>query len=81
MRKINCRELGGACDMEFFGNSFEDVVKQSQEHGMQMFQKKDKLHLNAMEEMKSLMASSDAMEKWMIERQTYFDSLPDEVKE
>jgi hypothetical protein len=31
--------------------------------------------------MKSLMASSDAMEKWMIERQTYFDSLPDEVKE
>ena len=81
MRKITCRELGGACDAEFLGNSFEDVAKQSQEHGMQMFQEKDDLHLKAMEEMQSVMASIDAMEKWIKGRQEYFYSLPDEVNE
>ena len=79
MRKITCRELGGACDAELLGNSFEDVARQSQEHGMQMFQEKDDLHLKAMEEIQSFMASTDAIEKWMKGRQKYFYSLPDEL--
>ena len=78
MKKITCRELGGACDLEFTGDSFEEVGKQSQEHAMQMFKQKDKLHLEAAEKMKALMSSPLAMENWMNEKIEYFLNLPEE---
>jgi predicted small metal-binding protein len=78
MKKISCRELGGACDLEFTGDSFEEVGKQSQEHAIKMFQQKDELHLEAAEKMKALMSSPLAMENWMNEKKEYFLNLPDE---
>ena len=64
MKKITCAELGGACDLSFFAESFEEAAKQSQEHAMQsqehamqMFKQGDKAHLAAAEKMKTLMFS------------------------
>ena len=57
MKKITCGELGGACDLSFFAESFEEAAKQSQEHAMQMFKQGDKAHLAAAEKMKTLMFS------------------------
>jgi hypothetical protein len=42
MKKITFRELGGACDLEFFENSFDEVADQSKKHGMEMPQAKDR---------------------------------------
>jgi len=39
MKKITCKELGGACEQAFLGDSFADVARQSRQHAMEMFAK------------------------------------------
>ena len=77
MKKITCKELGGACEQAFLGDSFADVARQSRQHAMEMFAKNDTDHLNAAERMQALMATPTAMEEWMSEREIYFNNLPD----
>ena len=33
MKSIKCKDLGGACDLEFLGSTFEEVEAQSKQHG------------------------------------------------
>ncbi|MGS0526510.1 hypothetical protein ACU8V7_16330 [Zobellia nedashkovskayae] len=40
MKTMTCKQLGGACDMEFSANTFEEIADLSKNHGMEMFQKK-----------------------------------------
>ena len=42
MKMMRCNELGGACDKEFFGDTFEEIAKQSKEHGIEMINLGDK---------------------------------------
>ena len=77
MKTMTCRQLGGACDLEFRANSFEGIADLSQKHGQEMFQKGDEAHLLAMAEMKTLMQSPDAMSKWMEKKKSEFDALPE----
>ena len=77
MKTMTCKQLGGACDMEFRANSFEEVAEMSKNHGMVMFQKGDEAHLQAMSKMKELMQAFDAMKKWMEEKRREFEALPD----
>lgn len=67
--------LGGACDLEFEGATFEEVAQQSQVHGKEMAAKKDKAHLQAIEKMKELMAHPGAFEQWYAEKKAFFDTL------
>jgi hypothetical protein len=39
MKTMTCKQLGGACDKEFYANSFEEMADLSKKHGMEMFQK------------------------------------------
>jgi hypothetical protein len=78
MKKMTCKQLGGACEMEFRATSFDVIAEMSGKHGMEMFQKGDKAHLQAMGEMKKLMQSPDAMTKWMEDRRKEFEALPEE---
>jgi len=70
MKTLTCNQLGGACNLKFKANTFEEIKKMSQQHGMEMFQKNDAAHLEAMQKMKDLMqsADSDAMQHWMGEK-------------
>jgi hypothetical protein len=77
MKKMTCKQLGGACDMEFFAETFEDISKQSQQHGMEQFQKGDTAHLEAMSQMQSLMQEPKAMEEWMSEMKSLFNQQPE----
>jgi hypothetical protein len=78
MKKMTCKQLGGACDLEFKAETFEEMAKLSQQHGAEMFQKDDEEHLKAMEEMEGLMSDPDAIQKWMDEKRAEFDALPTE---
>lgn len=78
MKTMNCRQLGGACDVTFQANSFEEIAEMSKQHGMEMFQKKDEAHLKAMDEMQELMQKSDAMKDWFESKKNEFDALPDD---
>lgn len=74
MKSMTCEELGGACEMEFHADTFEEMMKLSMEHGKAMFQKADRQHLDAMQEMKA-MRENGMMEEWMDEKREEFDLL------
>ena len=78
MKTMTCNQLGGACDKEFHANTFEEIQEQSKQHGMEMFQKNDKAHLEVMNKMREKIKSSDsdAMQKWLENKRELFDSLP-----
>ena len=75
---MTCRQLGGACDVSFTAESFEEMADLSRTHGMEMFQKGDEAHLKAMDEMSTLMQDPAAMEKWFREKQEAFEALPND---
>ena len=75
---MNCKQLGGACDKEFKANSFEEIAELSKAHGMEMFQKQDKDHLEAMSEIQELMKEPEAMAEWFENKRKEFEELPDD---
>ena len=77
MKIMTCKELGRACDKEFHANSFEDIAEMSKKHGGEMFQKNDKPHLKAMNEMQELMKSPEQMKEWFENKRREFDALPE----
>ena len=78
MKTMTCKQLGGACDKEFHANSFEEMADLSKKHGMEMFQKGDQAHLNAMNEMKELMKTPDAMKSWFDSKRKEFEVLSED---
>lgn len=78
MKKMTCKQLGGACDMEFEAETFADIAKLSQEHGKEMYEKGDKDHIDAMKEMSNLMNDPEAMNSWMEDKRKEFEGLPEE---
>ncbi|HWA35142.1 MAG TPA: DUF1059 domain-containing protein [Cyclobacteriaceae bacterium] len=78
MKKMTCRELGGACDHVFGANSFDEIAKMVSMHARELVQQGDVPHINAMNEMRSNMTSPEAMNQWMDARRKAFNALPDE---
>jgi predicted small metal-binding protein len=74
MKTMTCNQLGGACDAEFSGTSFDELAAQSQQHGKEMFAANDAPHLEAMNKMMELMKSGQ-MDSWMADRKAEFDAL------
>jgi len=77
MKKMTCRELGGACDLEFRAETFEEMMELSKAHGMEMFQTGDALHLEAIQKAMMLMQDPEAMQEWIANRKEEFNALPD----
>lgn len=78
MKTMTCKHLGGACDKEFTGATFEQIAEQSKKHGTEMFKKGDEAHLKAMQEMSEMMNDPEAMQQWMEKKRKEFESLPEE---
>jgi len=74
MKTMTCLELGGACNEDFTANTFEEIAELSKAHGMEMYQKKDEAHLNAMHEMQELSKEPNAMQKWFSEKKALFEA-------
>lgn len=77
MKTISCKQLGGACDLEFHGDTFDEIIKLSQQHGMEMFQKKDEQHLAAMQAIQKMLQNPAEMQSWFESKKAEFESLPD----
>ncbi|MCB0729756.1 MAG: DUF1059 domain-containing protein [Ignavibacteriae bacterium] len=78
MKTMTCKQLGGACDTKFTASTFEEIADLSKKHGMEMFQKGDAAHLNAMKEMQELMQNPEKMNKWFQQKKDEFNSLPED---
>lgn len=74
---MTCKQLGGACNMEFKANTFEEIAEMSKKHGAEMFQKGEESHLKAMNEMRELMKSPEGMKVWFENKKTEFNALKD----
>ena len=75
---MTCKQLGGACDIEFQAETFEEMAELSKRHGMEMHQKDDKAHVEAMNAMQLLMHSPESMSQWFEDRRREFDALPED---
>ena len=78
MKTMTCKQLGGACEMKFHANSFEEMAEQSKKHAMGMMQKADPAHLEAMNKMRTMMTDPSSMKEWMETKRKEFESLPDD---
>lgn len=74
MKTMTCKQLGGACDLEFKAETFEAMAELSKAHGMEMAQKQDPAHLQAMAEMMELMKDPQAMADWMENKRANFEN-------
>jgi len=76
MKIMTCRQLGGACDKEFHAETFEEMAELSKKHGEEMFEKRDKEHLEAMEDMKTMMKDPVAVKQWYeIKREEFEEAM------
>ena len=78
MKTMTCNQLGGACNLEFKANTFEEIAELSKNHGMEMYQKGDTSHIEAMQKMQELMKSPEGMNSWFENKRKAFESLPDD---
>jgi hypothetical protein len=74
---MNCRQLGGACDLEFKANTFEEMAELSKQHGMEMHKNADSAHLEAMQKMQEMMKNPEDMKQWFESKRSDFEALPD----
>lgn len=74
MKKMTCKQLGGACDIEFYGETFEEIASQSKKHGVEMYQKGDSAHIEAMNEMQKIMKEPSDFAKWFERKREEFNS-------
>jgi len=74
---MSCKQLGGACDKEFTASSFDEIVDLSKQHGMEMFQKQDADHLQAMAKIQQMMQQPNAMQEWFESKKKEFEALPE----
>ena len=75
MKTMTCKQLGGACDKTFSADTFDEIVTMSKRHGMEMFEKNDKSHLDAMEEISVLMQDQSKMHEWFNQKKEEFNVL------
>jgi len=75
MKMMTCKQLGGACDLEFHAETFEEMTELSKQHGMEMHQQQDAAHLEAMSEMGKLMPNPDEMQQWFESKRKEFEAL------
>lgn len=75
---MTCNQLGGACDLEFHAETFDEMADLSKKHGMEMFEKGDQPHLDAMNKMREIMKSSGGINQWFDEKRNEFDQLAED---
>jgi hypothetical protein len=75
MKTMTCRQMGGACDLQFHGSTFDQMAEQSQKHGMEMMLKGDPAHLAAMDEMRKIMKGPGGLGAWFNTKREEFEAL------
>jgi len=78
MKTMTCKQLGGPCDQEFHAETFDEMVKKSQQHGIEMAEKGDEEHIKVMGKMREGMNDPEAMKAWVEEVRKEFEALPED---
>lgn len=54
MKKMRCKDMGGACDMLITGNTPDEMGEHCAQHGMLMVKQGDQDHIDAMQRMQDM---------------------------
>jgi predicted small metal-binding protein len=75
MKKLTCSDLGGSCDAEITGDTFEEVGKKSYEHVMGQINSGDEAHTAVASKMAN--ATPEEQKAMMAEYKKKYDEAPD----
>ncbi len=75
MKKLSCRDLGGVCDEEITGNSFEELGNNCKAHVMEKLSSGDEAHMAAIEKMQN--ASPEEQQSMFTEYEKKFNEAPE----
>jgi len=75
---MTCKQLHGPCDALIHGETAEEMMENSQKHGMEMAAKGDQDHIRVMEVMRQHMDDPEAVRKWMEKFQNDFVAMPED---
>ncbi|RBW45615.1 DUF1059 domain-containing protein [Psychromonas sp. B3M02] len=78
MKTMTCRQLGGACEQSFQGETLEEIIEQNKLHIVEMMMQQDEQHIEAARKVKVLMEDSEAKRAWFANKQQLFDELPED---
>ena len=56
MKTMTCKDLTGACDLEFHVETFDEIAEMSKKHRMEMFEQCDRAQLDGVGKMKALIS-------------------------
>ena len=75
MKKLTCRDLGGPCDEEITGNSFDEISNNCRTHVMEQINSGDEAHRAAAGKMKD--ATPEQQKSWMADFERRYNEAPD----
>ena len=77
---MTCKQLYGPCDAPIHGETAQEMMENSKKHAMEMAEKGDELHINAMKAMgeSHKEMNPEAVKQWMEKFQNDFDSQPED---
>ena len=78
MRTMTCLQLGGACEVTFSAETFEEIAELSMAHGAEMLAAGNEAHLAAMQAMQTLIQDPAAMHAWFESKRREFEALQSE---
>ena len=78
MKTMTCKQLGGPCDQEFHAETFDEMVKKSQQHGIEMAETGDEEHIKVMGKMREGMNDPEAMKEWVEKVRKEFEALSED---
>jgi hypothetical protein len=78
MKTMTCQQLHGPCDALVQGATPEEMMQNSQKHGMEMAAKGDQDHIKIMQEMKQHMDDPEAVKQFMEKFHNDFAATPED---
>ena len=75
MKTLTCKDLGGPCDTEITGGSFEEIGQKSHAHVMEKINAGDDVHQAAADQMKN--ASPEEQKAMMADFQKKYNEAPE----
>jgi hypothetical protein len=72
---MTCLQLGGACELTFSAETFEEIAELSKTHGAEMLAAGDEAHLAAMQAMQTLIQDPACMHAWFDSKRREFETL------
>ena len=78
MKTMTCRQLGGACDVPFRGNTADEVIKAEDKHLREVVAAGDESHKSALASMQGRWKNPISGVGWYLKTKKAFSALPED---